>query len=187
MTPPLPAARAHVSVHDYLEGEQLSEVRHEYLAGQVVSMAGASDRHGLIAMALAVRLHPLARRQHCQLFLADMKVRIDERDESYFYYPDLLLTCDPSDRESPYYRRYPCLLVEVSSPATARIDRREKRFAYRLLPSLREYVVIDQDESRVDVWRYPSEVHEVYGAGDVFRLECLDAEVAVEDIYADLE
>ncbi|RMD68739.1 MAG: Uma2 family endonuclease, partial [Gammaproteobacteria bacterium] len=91
-----------VSVEDYLKGELTSEVRHEYIAGQVYAMVGGNRRHGLIAGNLLVALHPKAREKGCQLFIADMKVRICIADEDIFYYPDLLLTCDPEDRE-PYY------------------------------------------------------------------------------------
>lgn len=74
-------------------------------------------------------MFPFARQKRCQLFMADMKVRIDDQNDSYFYYPDLLLSCDPEDWESAYYRRKPCLLVEIASPSSFRIDRREKLFA----------------------------------------------------------
>lgn len=137
--------QAHTSIEDYLEDEQGGDIKHEYLAGQVVAMGGASDKHGFIAGSLYAALLPAARRKHCQLFIADMKVRVDHDTGSYFYYPDLLLTCDPDDKESPYYRRHPCLVVEVLSPSTERIDAREKLFAYRLLPSLCEYLLLRQD------------------------------------------
>ncbi|WP_414040084.1 Uma2 family endonuclease [Acidithiobacillus sp. M4-SHS-6] len=178
--------KAMVSVQDYLDGEQTSDIKHEYLAGQVLAMAGASDRHGLIAMALGAALHPLARKRGCQLFMADMKVRVDDGDDTYFYYPDLLLSCDPEDRPSPYYRAHPCLIVEIASPSTARIDRREKRFAYRNIAGLREYLIIDQDVRRVDIYRYPEGIHDTCQEGS-FRLACLDADIRLETIYADVE
>ena len=121
--------QAPISIEDYLEGEQHTDTKHEYLAGQVVAMGGASDKHGLIAGSLYAALLPAARRKGCQLFIADMKVRVNHDSDSYFYYPDLLLSCQPDDRESAYYRRHPCLLVEVLSPSTERIDSREKLLA----------------------------------------------------------
>lgn len=178
--------RSSISVEDYLAGELQSDVRHEYLAGEVVAMVGASDRHGLIATALAAALYPHARQRGCQLFVADMKVRIDDARESFFYYPDLLLSCDPTDRESPYYRRRPCLIVEIASASTARIDRREKRLAYRLIPGLREYLIVEQDARRVELDRYPAGTHEVHTEG-AFHLECLGCEIAIDAIYSDME
>ena len=179
-----------VTVDDYLEGEQATEVKHEYLAGQVVAMGGASDKHGLIAGALYAALLPAARRKACQLFSAEMKVRVDHDGESYFYYPDLLLSCQPDDKESAYYRRHPCLLVEVLSPSTERIDTREKLFAYRLLPSLREYLLLRQDRVQADLYQLGDEgrwQHQVLNQpDDVLALRCLDAAVSLRDVYADV-
>ena len=179
-----------VTVDDYLEGEQATEVKHEYLAGQVVAMGGASDKHGLIAGALYAALLPAARRKACQLFSAEMKVREDHDGESYFYYPDLLLSCQPDDKESAYYRRHPCLLVEVLSPSTERIDTREKLFAYRLLPSLREYLLLRQDRVQADLYQWSDEgrwQHHVLGQpDDALALRCLDAAVSLRDVYADV-
>ena len=179
--------QAHTSIEDYLEGEQGGDIKHEYLAGQVVAMGGASDKHGLIAGSLYAALLPAARRKHCQLFIADMKVRVDHDTGSYFYYPDLLLTCDPDDKESPYYRRHPCLLVEVLSPSTERIDRREKLFAYQTIPSLREYLLVDPDRRCVEVYRFGETVrHETFTEGG-FWLDCLGAEITLDDVYVDAE
>ena len=179
-----------VTVDDYLEGEQATEVKHEYLAGQVVAMGGASDKHGLIAGALYAALLPAARRKACQLFSAEMKVRVDHDGESYFYYPDLLLSCQPDDKESAYYRRHPCLIVEVLSPSTERIDTREKLFAYRLLPSLREYLLLRQDRGQADLYQWSDEgrwQHHVLGQpDDALALRCLDAAVSLRDVYADV-
>ena len=109
-----------------------------------------------------------------------------KRGDSFFYYPDLLLSCDADDRESAYYRRRPCLIVEIASPSTFRIDRCEKFFAYRTLPSLREYVLVHQDTPQIEVFRYPEDEHDIYTAGS-YRLECLDMELSVESVYADLD
>ena len=182
--------QAPISIEDYLEGEQHTDTKHEYLAGQIVAMGGASDKHGLIAGSLYAALLPAARRKGCQLFIADMKVRVNHDSDSYFYYPDLLLSCQPDDRESVYYRRHPCLLVEVLSPSTERIDSREKLLAYRLLPSLREYLLLRQDRVQADVYQRGDEGrwehHTFTQPDDVLALRCLDAAVSLRDVYADV-
>ena len=182
--------QAPISIEDYLEGEQHTDTKHEYLAGQVVAMGGASDKHGLIAGSLYAALLPAARRKGCQLFIADMKVRVNHDSDSYFYYPDLLLSCQPDDRESAYYRRHPCLLVEVLSPSTERIDSREKLLAYRLLPSLREYLLLRQDRVQADLYQRGDEGrwehHTFTQPDDVLALRCLDASVSLRDVYADV-
>lgn len=175
-----------ISVDDYLDGETRTEIKHEYLDGDVVAMGGASAKHGLVVTGLGLAIGQHARRKGCQLFIADMKVRVDHADQTYFYYPNLLLACDPRDRE-PYYRRHPCIVVEVLSPSTERIDRREKLFAYQTIPSLREYVLVDPDKRWVEVYRFGETVrHETIVEGS-FRLDCLDAVIALDEVYIDAE
>lgn len=88
-----PQSQAPTHVEDYLEGEQRSDIKHEYLAGQVVAMVGATHTHNRIAGALYASLLSAAHHKGCGLFMADMKVRIDHADESDFYYPEVMLTC----------------------------------------------------------------------------------------------
>lgn len=139
-----------LSVEDYLAGERVSEVRHEYVGGRVYAMVGASRRHALIVGNLHAWLHPEVRRHGCQVFVNDMKVRLTVAGEDIFYYPDLMVTCDPRDRET-YYCTRPCLIVEVLSESTERIDRREKLLAYRSLEYLETYVLVAQDRREVEV------------------------------------
>lgn len=186
-TQTLPQALA--SIEEYLEGEQHGDTKHEYLAGQVVAMVGATRTHALIAGSLHAALLPAARRKGCQLFMADMKVRIDHADESYFYYPDVVLSCATADKH-PLYTALPCLIVEVLSPSTERIDTREKLFAYRLLPSLREYLLLRQDCVQADLYQLSNEgrwQHTVFTQADeMLALRCLDVAVSLRDVYADM-
>ncbi len=182
---PLTAERTGIGVEEYLEGELYSDVRHEYAAGEVYAMVGASDRHGLIAGNLFALIRPRARKAGCQLFIADMKVRLRLNDQDYFYYPDLVLSCEPDDRAT-YYRESPCLIIEVLSQATERIDRREKLFAYQAIPSLREYLLVSQERPRVEVFRRSNRWHrEEHTSGSV-RVECLDTQLPFENIYEDI-
>jgi Uma2 family endonuclease len=130
-----PAQHTVIDVDDYLAGERESEVRHEYVAGQVYPMVGASDRHALLVNALAFVLTPAAREARCQLFTSEMKVRLEIGKQDVFYYPDLLVSCVPDDRATSY-REHPCLIVEVLSESTERLDRREKMLAYQTIASL---------------------------------------------------
>lgn len=177
-----------MSVENYLAGERDGEVRHEYIAGQVYAMTGASRRHGLIVNALAFGLTPAARERGCQLFTNDMKVYVHHAGDDAFYYPDLALTCEADDRED-YYLKYPCMIVEVLSAGTERIDRREKLLAYTAgLPSLREYLLVAQDRRQVEIYRRTETdwVHETHTEGNL-RLDCLVLELPLDSIYEDVE
>ena len=179
------ARQFHLSIDDYLAAEEGADIRHEYIDGELYAMTGTSDRHGLIVGNLYAFLRPLLRGTPCQLFANDMKVRLRIADQDIFYYPDLLLSCDPDDRET-YYRRNPCLLVEVLSDSTARIDRREKFFAYQTMPSLQEYLLIEQNSRAIEIHRRARGwALERITEGGV-RLECLDVDVSLETLYEDV-
>jgi Uma2 family endonuclease len=131
--------------------------------------------------------HAAARkRPPCQVFAADMKVRVEARNA--FYYPDVSGSCDPGDRED-YFLTAPCFIVEVLSPSTAAIDRREKRLAYLTLNSLKEYVVVDQDRRRVDVYRRDGQVWkaETFLDSGAFDLSCLGLRLDLDQVYEGLE
>ena len=145
-----PAPMSPLSVEDYLHGEQQSSVRHEYVAGQVFAMAGAGEAHHRISLNLAFHLRAATRGTPCAVFISDMKVRVEAHDA--FYYPDVLVGCDPSD-DAPLYKRAPCLIAEVISPSTEVIDRREKLLAYRALESLRYYLLVSQDRRLAELYR----------------------------------
>ena len=182
---PIPATKTTISVEEYLDGEPLSEIRHEFIDGLVYAMGGASRPHGLIVNALAYALTPAARRRHCQLFTSDMKVRLNIAGQPIFYYPDLLLSCDPNDRDA-YFSSRPCLIVEVLSESTERIDRREKLLAYQTLPSMQEYLLVAQDRRHVEVYRRANDWRVELADAGAIRLECLDATVTLDEIYADM-
>lgn len=141
-----------LSEDDYLAGEEGSELRHEYLAGGVYAMSGASARHNLICVNLVSALHRHLAGGPCRVFMSDLKVRLRVLEDIYYYYPDVMVTCRPDDNAS-HYREHPCVLVEVMSKRTERTDRREKALAYCQIPALEEYVLIAQDKSEVIVYR----------------------------------
>jgi Uma2 family endonuclease len=175
-----------IGVDAYLAAEADGEQRHEYIGGQVYGMTGASDRHGMILSNLVAAVRPLVRGRGCQLFASDMKVRLRIAEQDIFYYPDLLLACDPSDRE-PYYRASPCVIVEVLSESTERIDRREKLLAYTTLASLQDYLLVSQ--SRREVWHHRRSLGwapDVLTAGSL-TLDCLGLPLTVDSIYEEVE
>lgn len=180
-----PDYHAHLAVDEYLLNEDGADCRHEYINGQVYAMTGASDRHGLMTLNIATSLRPHLRGTPCQLFANDMKVHLRIQEQDIFYYPDVLLSCDPTDRAT-YYRCAPCLLIEVLSDSTERIDRREKLWAYQTLPSLQEYVLIAQNERLVDIYRRANHWKaEVVTEGSVVLTD-LALDLSLDMIYEDV-
>src|ERR1044072_7634205 len=175
-----------LSEAEYLENEKASAVRHEYLAGLVYAMAGASATHNLIALNLASRLRAHLRGGPCRAFISDMKVKIETIET--FYYPDVLVTCNPDDNEE-YFKTQPVLIIEVTSPTTAGIDRREKLMAYQKIATLREYVLVAQDEIKVEVYRRDKNGRwweETLGQDDAVELESVNMNITVKEAYEDV-
>jgi Uma2 family endonuclease len=141
--------RIKISPEEYLETEKSALIRHEYVSGEIYAMAGSSDRHNLICMNLVKMLDDHLLKSECDVFFLDLKLRAD--DETY-YYPDVFVACDENP-ESSYYREKPVLVIEVLSPSTRQIDRREKLKVYRQIPSLNEYAIIEQDKVHIELHR----------------------------------
>lgn len=135
----------------YLKMEEQSPIKHEYIDGQIYAMAGASDPHVTIALNLATLLRSHVRGSGCRVYISDMKARIESLNR--FYYPDVMVTCDPRDQETSTYKRFPTLIVEVLSDSTEAFDRGDKFADYQELDSLREYVLINTKRQRVDCFR----------------------------------
>lgn len=148
----VPQSALRISPEDYLEGEKLAAVKHEYVDGAVYAMAGASRRHNLIATNTLVALANHLRGKSCVPFNSDMKVRLPAEWADAFYYPDVSVSCDPADNHA-YYLARPVLLFEVISPETEQTDRREKRLAYRTIPGVKMYVILEQARIAATVLR----------------------------------
>jgi len=138
-----------ISVEDYLEGEKISPVKYEFIYGEVYAMAGTSDNHNRIVNEIVARLVFHLRDSRCEPFSGEIKVRVSP---NVYYYPDVLVSCEESP-ENPYFRNEPILIVEVLSPSTQVIDRREKLLFYQQMPSVQEYAVIEQEKMHVEIHR----------------------------------
>lgn len=174
--------RTLLSVAEYLDREQRSQVKHEYAAGRVFAMAGASERHNRITGNLFALLHAATRHGNCVTYMSDMRLQIDE----VIYYPDLMLCCDEGD-DDPYLKRAPCLVVEVLSDSTERIDRGEKLYNYRQVPTLQGYLLLSQDRIHADLYRRNEGgqwlLQTWTEAADRLSLPCLTAPLTLAQIY----
>ena len=135
-----------MSIAEYLEFERNSPVKHEYVGGRLFAMAGVSRRHGGICRNIVFALWEAARGGPCRVFQSDIQVPVPDGP---YYYPDVVVACG-AEPEDPYVEDAPCLIVEVLSPHTALTDRREKLLSYRKLPSLRTYLIVEQERAMVE-------------------------------------
>jgi len=170
-------------VQDYLEGELLSQIKHEYINGQVYVMAGASSSHNRIVSNLGRELGNHLRQTPCEPFTSDMKVQVS----SDYFYPDVLVACHHKSNDYGVTDS-PVLIVEVLSKATRKNDHTLKRLAYQQLDSLQEYVVIEQDVVDIEICRRNRHWQsEHYFLGDEVYFESIDLRLAVATIYERVE
>jgi Uma2 family endonuclease len=142
---------SYLTPEEYLEMETVSNIKHEYIAGEIYAMAGATDTHVTIAGNIFALLLAHLRGSGCRVYISDMKVRIEARNR--FYYPDVMVTCEPKDRENSTYKNFPRLIIEVLSDSTEAFDRGDKFADYQSLPSLQEYVLINSKKARIECFR----------------------------------
>lgn len=146
----VPKLKTKITAEQFLSDELVRPVRHEFVRGEIYSMAGASDRHHRICLNLATKLDAHLGDSGCDVFITEMKLQVTE--ETY-YYPDVFVVACDKHPESPYYRQNPVLVIEVCSPHTRSIDRREKLAAYQQIPDMIEYLVIEQDKLHIELHR----------------------------------
>lgn len=170
----------YLSEQEYLAGELLSETKHEYIDGDVYAMTGTSVNHNRIVSNVLAALHPHLANTPCDLFAADMKVKTGPN----FFYPDLIVDCQKNPGDA-YYTESPLLIVEVLSKTTRKIDHTLKKLAYQNLPSIEEYVLVEQDFVDIQVCRRNNHWQsEHFFLGDTVYLASVELSLMVETIYA---
>jgi Uma2 family endonuclease len=180
------------SISEYLEYEANSEIKHEYEGGQILAMSGGTINHGLICTnsTAIIREKVRASAKKCTTIGSEVKIYIHPVDS--FIYPDTMVICGPLEtaEADPESITNPILVVEVLSKSTAGYDRGDKFFKYRQLPSLREYILIDQYQPVVEsffkreenVW----EISRVEGLDQTFPIKSLDLSLSLADLYAEV-
>ncbi len=172
-----------ITEEDYLEGEQLSEVKHEYIDGNIYAMAGASAKHNLISGNINRELSSQLKNKKspCDVFSSDMKVKISHLTTRFFY-PDIMVVCEKNNDD--YYQHSPIIIIEVLSKSTRKHDFTTKMMSYFNIPSLEEYVLIEQDICQVTVYRKDKNWQSSsYFLGDDIHFESININISVEDIY----
>jgi Uma2 family endonuclease len=170
-----------LTVEEYLTLEKASEIRHEFVDGAMVAMAGETRRHKRIVLNLIRALEGQALEHDCELVFDTTKIRTRS---TRFRYPDVVVSCAPGDDE--YFLENPCLLVEVLSSSTANTDTSEKLDEYLKLESLQRYVLVDQTTKRVIVYARAVQgwMVEVLDTEGQFDVPCLETSITLEQIYA---
>ena len=181
-------ARRRVTYAEYVAIANDCDVKYEYVAGELIAMAGGTVEHGRLIGRATALIDRALEGQPCIVLPSDLRIRIRAADRST--YPDLHVVCGEPERDpdDDHAIVNPTVVVEVLSDSTAGHDRTEKFAAYRRLPSLREYALVSQRERRVEVYRRRENRRwqlDEYLTGDRLRLESLAIELSVDDLYVD--
>lgn len=185
------AAQTYLTPEDYIALERKaipdSEIiRHEYLNGELIAMSGASRAHNLITINLSTALHVRLRGSGCETYANDMRVSVP-RTTSYFY-PDVVVICEEPHFEDDVFDTLlnPIILVEVLSPSTEAYDRGEKFAHYRQLTSLQEYILVSQDQIRVEHYRRQEKqwiFTDFQKSEELLPLVSIQCELPLQEIY----
>lgn len=172
-------------VEDYLAWEDAQPERHEYIGGIVYAMAGGTTAHAAIATNALICLGSQLRGKRCRPYGSELKIRVQYPTHTRFYYPDLTVACTDVPSKSVFHDQ-PVVIVEVTSESTRRTDELEKRDAYQTIPSLRVYVLLNQEKAEAVVWRrgdqgFAREVHS--GLGAVIELPEIEARLPLAESY----
>ena len=139
-----------LSAEDYLAFERQSEFRHEYYRGEIFQMSGASREHNLIVTNSVTAINTRLRGRNCETYSNDMRVYMPVT--GLYTYPDVVVVCgEPKFLDSEFDTLLnPVVLIEALSPSTADYDRGKKFWHYQSIESLREYLLIAQDEVKIE-------------------------------------
>ena len=173
---------------EFLAWDETQTVKHEFVRGEVFMMNGVVDMHNVAAMNLAIALRRHLRGSAYRVYASDVKLRVEAAD--CYFHPDLMVTCSAVDAADRLIKREPLLVVEVLSPSTAAFDRGDKFAAYRTLPSLREYLLVDVEQRRCELYRLGPEglwVLHPGASGEGVTLASVDLGVPGDDLWAELD
>ena len=173
-----------MTIEQYLEWEPTQDLRYEYDNGEVLAMTGGTIPHNDIALNFYTTLRPHLRSKGCRINVSDVKLQVSPN--SSYYYPDVIVSCDPQDLNARKFIQNPKIIVEVLSPGTSARDRGEKFTNYLKIPSLQEYLLIDSEKISVErycrgegrMWLYYP-----YTDGDIITLSSIEFEFPIALLY----
>lgn len=178
-----------IPIDEYLAGELVSSIKHEYLGGYVYAMAGAKNAHNIIATNVVGSLYAQLRGKRCRPFNSDTKIRVKLPTHVRFYYPDASVVCDQNPADDSFQDR-PVVIIEVVSEKTRRVDFGEKKDAYLTIPTLQVLVLLEQSRAAATVFRrteqgFAEESHATRDA--IIPLAEVEAELPLADAFEAVE
>ena len=179
--------QCYITPEEYLALERKADCKSEYVDGVMYEMAGGSERHNLIVANLIISTGVNLRDRPCRVYPSDLKVRVP--NSTRFFYPDVSVVCGEikfADKEKDIILN-PVLIVEVLSESTAGFDRGTKFLSYQEIDSLQEYLLVGQDDVRVEKYTRQSDGSWIYmtvvDIEETISLPAINIEIQMRDIY----
>jgi Uma2 family endonuclease len=183
------SSNGYFSPDDYLELEGRSDVKHEYIDGQIYAMAGSTKAHNIISLNLALALRSRLIGNNCQVFMADIRVML--LNQRRYYYPDVVVACEDNNGANSSIVQYPRIIVEVLSESTESFDRGKKFQDYRTLPSLQAYILVNAQQYWVECFQRTAQnfwlLKSYEGLEAIADIEALNLTIPLVEIYATLD
>ncbi len=183
----LTAIAKKITVEEYLAQEEISEEKNEFIEGEVIKIAGASANHNILTGKLHARLLLALEDLGYSVFMSDMKLLLP--DFGNYFYPDVMVIkdepCFTNNKQTAVTN--PCLIAEILSNSTQGFDKNQKFAFYRTIPQLEEYVLIDQEDYRVELYRKVGDrqwlLTELIGKEEILTLESIEVKISLADLY----
>src|SRR6266852_2802475 len=172
-----------MDVEDYLTLDRKSKnARYEYLDGELRMLAGGSTYHSAIIASLTGILNRWLENSPCWVYNSDIRLQLSE---SRYVYPDVTVSCDQRDQELDDMIHYPSIVIEVLSPSTEATARGEKFFYYQECPTVQDYVIVDSQSIRIEVYHREEDGWKLhtYGTGSTVQLESLGIQFPIDGVY----
>lgn len=185
-----------LSVEEYLKHESENDTKYEYHNGEIFALAGGSINHGLLCANIysEIRNELRSKESNCKPLSSEIKLHVKSNQYDSFLYPDTMVICgDLKESESNAHAvKNPVLIVEVLSKSTADYDRGDKFHIYRQIPTLQEYVLIEQDKYVIDIhyknpqsdlWR----ITRIEGLDSIITFQSLDISISMKSLFFDIK
>ena len=175
----------------YLASERAGDRKHEYYRGEVFAMVGASFEHVGIAANLVALLHGQLQGSPCRVFSSDLRIKVSRT--GLYTYPDVGVVCDQPEFDDEHNDTLlnPRVIFEVLSPSTEGYDRGKKFAHYRTVVSLAEYLLVSQDQPRIEQYVRQADndwlLHEATNLTETIQLPSIECDLTLSDVYANIE
>jgi len=181
-----PARKLGCTFEEYVAYDEASEGKHAFLEGEIFAMAGGTEAHSLLTLAMGSLLREALRDRPCRVYSPDMRLLVKETGLAT--YPDAAVVCGKTDFLTPAKTTYtnPIVLVEVLSPSTEKYDQIVKMNHYFHIPTLREYVMVWQDKRLIFLYTPSGDGNwllRIVQAGQELKLPSIDVTLSLDDIY----